>query len=95
MNKFNISVLAAAAVVCAASAFAQAPAIQPVMMKQLKPDVWVGLGGSGGNSTIYIGKTGVIVVDASARFFEYLTPETPCPPSAAKRLPLGPAGLAT
>ena len=35
------------------------------MMKQLKPDVWAGLGGSGGNSTIYIGKTGVIVVDAS------------------------------
>jgi hypothetical protein len=48
---------------CAASAFAQAP-IQPVMMKQLKPDVWAGLGGSGGNSTIYIGKTSVIVVDA-------------------------------
>jgi glyoxylase-like metal-dependent hydrolase (beta-lactamase superfamily II) len=34
------------------------------MMKQLKPDVWAGLGGSGGNSTIYIGKTSVIVVDA-------------------------------
>jgi glyoxylase-like metal-dependent hydrolase (beta-lactamase superfamily II) len=33
-------------------------------MKQLKPDVWVGLGGAGGNSTIIIGKTGVIVVDA-------------------------------
>ena len=62
--KLNISVIAVAAVVSAASAFAQAPAIQPVMMKQLKPDVWVGLGGSGGNSTIYIGKTGVIVVDA-------------------------------
>ena len=64
MKKLDISVLAAAAAVSAASAFAQAPAIQPVMMKQLKPDVWVGLGGSGGNSTIYIGKTGVIVVDA-------------------------------
>lgn len=33
-------------------------------MKQLKPDVWVGLGGAGGNSTIIIGTTGVIVVDA-------------------------------
>src|SRR5215813_4715235 len=32
--------------------------------KMLKPDVWVGLGGAGGNSTIIIGKTGVIVVDA-------------------------------
>jgi cyclase len=57
------SPLAAAMVLCAASAFAQA-APPPVMMKQLKPDVWAGLGGSGGNSTIYIGKTGVIVVDA-------------------------------
>jgi glyoxylase-like metal-dependent hydrolase (beta-lactamase superfamily II) len=64
MKNLNTSLLAVAAVVFAASAFAQAPAIQPVMMKQLKPDVWVGLGGSGGNSTIYIGKTGVIVVDA-------------------------------
>src|SRR5262245_35647562 len=65
MKTVNISVLAAAAVVSAASAFAQQPpVIQPVMMKQLKPDVWVGLGGSGGNSTSYIGKTGVIVVDA-------------------------------
>jgi glyoxylase-like metal-dependent hydrolase (beta-lactamase superfamily II) len=65
MKNLHLSVLAAAAVVSAASAFAQAPpAIQPVMMKQLRPDVWVGLGGSGGNSTIYIGKTGVIVVDA-------------------------------
>lgn len=64
MKKLNTFLLAATAVGCAASAFAQAPAIQPVMMKQLRPDVWVGLGGSGGNSTIYIGKTGVIVVDA-------------------------------
>jgi len=65
MKRLNISVLVAAAVVSAASALAQQPpAIQPVMMKQLKPDVWVGLGGSGGNSTIYVGKTGVIVVDA-------------------------------
>ena len=40
----------------------QAP--PPITMKQLKPDVWAGLGGAGGNSTIIIGKTGVIVVDA-------------------------------
>jgi glyoxylase-like metal-dependent hydrolase (beta-lactamase superfamily II) len=33
-------------------------------MKMLKPDVYAGLGGAGGNSTIIIGKTGVIVVDA-------------------------------
>ena len=59
----HTSLFAAAVLVCAASAFAQAP-IQPVMMKQLKPDVWAGLGGSGGNRTIYIGKTSVIVVDA-------------------------------
>ena len=39
----------------AASAMAQQPQPQappPLTMKQLKPDVWVGLGGAGGNSTI-------------------------------------------
>jgi len=36
----------------------------PITMKMLKPDVWAGLGGAGGNSTIIIGKTSVIVVDA-------------------------------
>src|ERR1700724_1172509 len=40
------------------------PAPPPITMKQLKPDVWAGLGGAGGNSTIIIGKTSVIVVDA-------------------------------
>ena len=64
MLKVHLPILAGATLLCAASAFAQAPAVQPVMMKQLKPDVWAGLGGSGGNSTIYIGKTGVVVVDA-------------------------------
>jgi len=50
---------------CASPALAQGPPpLQPVTMKQLKPDVWAGIGGSGGNSTIAIGKTGVIVVDA-------------------------------
>jgi len=63
MKRLYIPALSAAALLCAASLFAQAP-IQPVNMKQLKPDVWAGLGGSGGNSTIYIGKTSVIVVDA-------------------------------
>src|SRR5438093_976287 len=47
----------------APSAMAQQPP-PPLTMKQLKPDVWVGLGGAGGNSTIIIGKTSVIVVDA-------------------------------
>lgn len=49
----------------AALAAAQQPAAPPpVTMKQLKPDVWAGIGGSGGNSTIIVGRTGVIVVDA-------------------------------
>jgi glyoxylase-like metal-dependent hydrolase (beta-lactamase superfamily II) len=48
-----------------APAMAQQPQQPPpITMKQLKPDVWAGLGGAGGNSTIIIGKTGVIVVDA-------------------------------
>src|SRR5207248_1574988 len=47
----------------AVSAWAQQPAPK-LTMKMLKPDVWVGLGGAGGNSTIIIGKTSVIVVDA-------------------------------
>ena len=38
----------------------QAPAAPPpITMKMLKPDVWAGIGGAGGNSTIIIGKTGV------------------------------------
>ena len=47
-----------------APALAQAPPPPPLTMKQLKPDVWAGLGGAGGNSTIIIGKTSVIIVDA-------------------------------
>src|SRR5262245_3559064 len=65
MKTSHLTVLSAAAFAFAASVFAQGPAAPPpVMMKQLKPDVWAGLGGSGGNSTIYIGKNSVIVVDA-------------------------------
>src|SRR5437867_11897532 len=47
----------------AVCAWAQQPAPK-LTMKMLKPDVWVGLGGAGGNSTIIVGKTSVIVVDA-------------------------------
>ena len=50
--------------VFASTALAQQQAPPPPTMKQLKPDVWAGIGGSGGNSTIIIGATGVIVVDA-------------------------------
>jgi len=66
MKKLHVSAIAASLLLSAAGAFAQGggQAPPPVMMKQIKPDVWAGLGGSGGNSTIYIGKTGVIVVDA-------------------------------
>src|SRR6266496_3750843 len=49
--------------VIASSNWAQQPPAT-LTMKMLKPDVWAGLGGSGGNSTIIVGQTGVIVVDA-------------------------------
>ena len=66
MKQLHVSAIAASLLFSAAAAFAQGggQAPPPVMMKQIKPDVWAGLGGSGGNSTIYVGKTGVIVVDA-------------------------------
>src|ERR1700722_4369075 len=59
--RFTLGALALSGL--AAPAMAQQPP-PPLTMKQLKPDVWAGLGGAGGNSTIIIGKTGVIVVDA-------------------------------
>ena len=59
--RFTLGALALSGL--AAPAIAQQPP-PPLTMKQLKPDVWAGLGGAGGNSTIIIGKTGVIVVDA-------------------------------
>jgi glyoxylase-like metal-dependent hydrolase (beta-lactamase superfamily II) len=51
-----LSIAAALGVaLCTELALAQgSPPQQPVMMKQLKPDVWAGIGGSGGNSTIII-----------------------------------------
>ena len=76
MTKVRSMLAAAAVVAFALPAVAQQPQGQPgqpqgqpqapppITMKQLKPDVWAGLGGAGGNSTIIIGKTGVIVVDA-------------------------------
>src|SRR3954466_7203966 len=66
MSNSKIFCLGAAVLLCSAlsiSGIAQA-APPPITMKMLKPDVWAGLGGAGGNSTIIIGKTGVIVVDA-------------------------------
>jgi glyoxylase-like metal-dependent hydrolase (beta-lactamase superfamily II) len=63
--RFSLGVLAVSGL--AAPAMAQQLQQQPpppITMKQLKPDVWAGLGGAGGNSTIIIGKTIVIVVDA-------------------------------
>jgi glyoxylase-like metal-dependent hydrolase (beta-lactamase superfamily II) len=58
--------VALALAVLAAPMVAQQPPQQPppITMKQLTPNVWVGLAGAGGNSTIIIGKTSVIVVDA-------------------------------
>src|SRR5229473_1033026 len=59
------SAVALAMTGCVAPSMAQGPQQPPpITMKQLKPDVWAGLGGAGGNSTIIIGKTSVIVVDA-------------------------------
>ena len=66
MSKLKIVrylIFAVAVVGLLATVMAQQPAAT-LTMKQLKPDVWVGLGGSGGNSTIIVGQTGVIVVDA-------------------------------
>lgn len=62
--RFGLAALACCVLATAATAQQAPQAPPPLTMKQLKPDVWVGLGGAGGNSTIIIGKTGVIVVDA-------------------------------
>jgi len=60
--RFLIPVFAVAGFIASASMAQQPPAT--LTMKQLKPNVWVGLGGSGGNSTIIVGQMSVIVVDA-------------------------------
>src|SRR5262245_58564729 len=64
----TIRIALAAATTCMAlslSVVGQQPQAPPaITMKQLNPDVWAALGGSGGNSTIIVGTTGVIVVDA-------------------------------
>jgi cyclase len=72
MSQLKARHLGLAAVICmAASAAAQQPpspaapaAPPPIVMKQLKPNVWAAIGGAGGNSTIIVAKTSVIVVDA-------------------------------
>ena len=61
---FGLVVVACGALAASARAQQAPQAPPPITMKQLKPDVWAALGGAGGNSTIIIGKTGVIVVDA-------------------------------
>src|SRR5437016_3095125 len=66
MSNSKILCLGVAVLLCSAlsiSTMAQQPP-PPLTMRMLKPDVWAGLGGAGGNSTIIIGKTSVIVVDA-------------------------------
>src|SRR5580765_2423000 len=60
----GLAVVACLALTAFVSAQQAPQAPPPITMKMLKPDVWAGLGGAGGNSTIIIGKTGVIVVDA-------------------------------
>ena len=61
---FNVGLAALAGLgVCAALVLAQQqPA--PLMVKQLKDNVYWGQGGAGGNSGIIIGDKGVIVIDA-------------------------------
>src|SRR3954452_22406853 len=62
--RFGLVVLACGALATSVGAQQPPAAPPPITMKMLKPDVWAGLGGAGGNSTIIIGKTSVIVVDA-------------------------------
>jgi cyclase len=61
---FGLAVVACGALGTSARAQQPPQAPPPITMKMLKPDVWAGIGGAGGNSTIIIGKTSVIVVDA-------------------------------
>jgi cyclase len=61
---FGLAVIGYGALARSGSAQQPPQTPPPITMKMLKPDVWAGLGGAGGNSTIIIGKTSVIVVDA-------------------------------
>jgi glyoxylase-like metal-dependent hydrolase (beta-lactamase superfamily II) len=56
--------LGAVATINAAQQATQAPPPPPITMKQIKPNVWAALGGAGGNVTVIVGQTSVIVVDA-------------------------------
>jgi cyclase len=60
----GLAVVACAALATSVPAQQPPQAPPPITMKQLKPDVWAALGGAGGNVTIIVGKTSVIVVDA-------------------------------
>jgi len=51
-------------VACVAPAMAQQQQNPPLVVRQLKPDVYWTEGGSGGNTGFIIGKNGVIVIDA-------------------------------
>src|ERR1700682_1019014 len=64
--RFSLGALALSGLVAPALAQQpqQPPPPPPITMKQLKPDVWGGLGGAGRHRTIISGKTSVIVVDA-------------------------------
>jgi glyoxylase-like metal-dependent hydrolase (beta-lactamase superfamily II) len=64
MHLKHVQLIAGCLILCATAVRAQAPQPPPITMKMLKPDVYAAIGGAGGNSTIIIGKTGVIVVDA-------------------------------
>ena len=54
-RRVGLAVAAGLGVLVGPAMAQQAP--PPITMKQLKPDVWAGLGGAGGNSTIIVGKT--------------------------------------
>ena len=60
----GLAVAACGALATSIGAQQPPPGPPPITMKMLKPDVWAGIGGAGGTSTIIVGKTGVIVVDA-------------------------------
>jgi cyclase len=62
--RYGLAAAVALGAVATTAMAQQPPQPPPITMKQLKPDVWAALGGAGGNSTIIVGKTGVIVVDA-------------------------------